>query len=357
MSNIRQYILILAVLAWSPWGSANYSETAKDRDMDLARDLIRSAEVLPFSYMFEPYHEMEEDFEALAEDDVSECQSETCIVISYRIGKNRPLTLTAQEIEELKAYQSFREKDESGSLGPGKIKPAHENKITSPITRSLHEEFFERDYHVYEIKLLEKDPRSKGDYQVRVFHAQYTDTILVQLLQFKGWNIRRPVTSVTGIEVGKYIYETEDKSTAILAKIGTNVHSEWSFQNGFDSVMAGVELQYTFKVFGVRMRVTGTEGLSYASHVPHFEGLNVRVKERNGSTDNLDNGRDSRLMNFLGFTLGANAHDISGIESLENCFLELYAWHRSGVFGAVSLYNNVHGGSNFIGGAVSCRTN
>lgn len=214
------------------------------------------------------------------------------------------------------------------------------------------EDMVETQFGVTSIKLISKESaESQSDaakkWQVRYFKAHYADANLGELLIGEKWEVQRPHSTVDGVEIGRFIFQGTEGKHKLLIKAGLNHHQEEveGEQVEFQSYMVGVEYQRIFKVYGKRIRFTFTEGQSYSERVPHYEGMET-------AADN--EGRTSKFMNFLGISIGANLGDTFGIMALEDCYLETYIWHRSGVFATVDAYNNIKGGSNFIGAATSC---
>ena len=96
-------------------------------------------------------------------------------------------------------------------------------------------------------------------------------------------------------------------------------------------------------------RVVGTrigfgEGLSYAWDVP-------AVERRYAARHDEDT---SRLLNYLDVSLDLNVGDVIRNESARSCWLGLVISHRSGVFGLVDIFGNVHNGSNYNTAALEC---
>jgi outer membrane protein len=94
----------------------------------------------------------------------------------------------------------------------------------------------------------------------------------------------------------------------------------------------------------VSTRIGIGEGLSYAWRVPEVE--------RKWASDHNDD--TNRLMNYLDVSLDLNVGDIIRNESARACKLGLVISHRSGVFGLVDIFGNVHNGSNYNTAALEC---
>ena len=94
----------------------------------------------------------------------------------------------------------------------------------------------------------------------------------------------------------------------------------------------------------VGTRIGFGEGLSYAWQVPAIE--------RDYAADH--GGGTSRLLNYLDVSLDVNIGDLVRSEAAQSCWLGIVISHRSGVFGLVDIFGNVHNGSNYNTAAVEC---
>jgi outer membrane protein len=148
-------------------------------------------------------------------------------------------------------------------------------------------------------------------------------------------------TSVAAFEVGQTLVRRLNGWNADIAGfIGLLSHLEDGQQPDFWQVQA--YLKYYYYGFPwretVRTRVGFGFGIAYASHIPYTE-----------VTDQALRGRDtSKLLLYLDPTVDVNLGDIVRAKSLRETYLGLGVSHRSGVFGAAKLFNNVDGGSNYI---------
>lgn len=94
----------------------------------------------------------------------------------------------------------------------------------------------------------------------------------------------------------------------------------------------------------VSTRIGLGEGVSYAWRIPDVERQWAR-----------DHGEHTnRLMNYLDVSLDLNVGDLIRNESARACTLGLVISHRSGVFGLVDIFGNVHNGSNYNTAALEC---
>ncbi len=94
----------------------------------------------------------------------------------------------------------------------------------------------------------------------------------------------------------------------------------------------------------VGTRIGFGEGVSYAWRVPDAE--RAYAANHDESTH--------RLLNYLDVSLDVNVGDVIRNESAHACWLGLVISHRSGVFGLVDLFGNVHNGSNYNTAALEC---
>jgi len=94
----------------------------------------------------------------------------------------------------------------------------------------------------------------------------------------------------------------------------------------------------------VSTRIGFGEGISYAWRVPEME--------KQWARDHDD--ETSRLMNYLDVSIDLNVGDVIRNESARACTLGLVISHRSGVFGLVDIFGNVHNGSNYNTAALEC---
>ena len=94
----------------------------------------------------------------------------------------------------------------------------------------------------------------------------------------------------------------------------------------------------------VSTRIGFGEGISYAWRVPEIE--------RRWARDHDDD--TSRLLNYLDVSLDVNVGDVIRNERARACTLGLVISHRSGVFGLVDIFGNVHNGSNYNTAALEC---
>jgi outer membrane protein len=94
----------------------------------------------------------------------------------------------------------------------------------------------------------------------------------------------------------------------------------------------------------VSTRIGFGEGVSYAWRIPEVE--------RQWARDHGENTH--RLMNYLDVSLDLNVGDIIRNERARACTVGVVISHRSGVFGLVDIFGNVHNGSNYNTAALEC---
>ena len=129
--------------------------------------------------------------------------------------------------------------------------------------------------------------------------------------------------------------------------MGIARHVEKNLQDDFYAYTAMIKVEWTAFPWNkfVRTKLEIAEGINKAERVPFYERRNVQRK---------NDGRSSKLLNYLGVGLGFNLGDLFQVESLKGCYAGGYVYHRSGVFGQVDFYNNVNGGSNFQSYYIEC---
>ncbi|WP_127717209.1 MipA/OmpV family protein [Halobacteriovorax sp. HLS] len=82
------------------------------------------------------------------------------------------------------------------------------------------------------------------------------------------------------------------------------------------------------------------EGLSYINSVTYIEKTEMNEK----------NYRETKMMNFLDFTIDFNLGSIFRTQKLNNSWIGAMIHHRSSIFESSSLFGRIKGGSNYIGG-------
>jgi len=180
-------------------------------------------------------------------------------------------------------------------------------------------------------------------YRVRVLGGYFTEENFNSIVRGNIGAIKSTKTSVMGVEIGRVlIHGFRDWPVNIVTQIGLYQHDDKKLQenSNFNSVAGMIKFEwYKFPWSNkLRTKIDFSEGMNYVQRIPYEEGLDVRAK---------NNGRDSHLLNYLGFSVGVNLGDLISNKNYENCYIGGYVYHRSGVFGLVPLYNNINGGSNF----------
>lgn len=113
---------------------------------------------------------------------------------------------------------------------------------------------------------------------------------------------------------------------------------EGGLQDDFFEVVLGFKAVYRRFPWSkhVETRIGLGQGLSYASSVPALEQQKAVQKGR----------RQSRLLNFLDFSIDVSVGDILRSRRLQNLFFGFSVHHRSGVFAGADIFDNTYGGSN-----------
>ncbi len=196
---------------------------------------------------------------------------------------------------------------------------------------------------------IEKDDNDK--WRIKVFKGSYVEDNLGKIIagsQLSQSSEFGEDTGVVGLEVGRVIYTNfNDWPIDIVAVIGLATHNDKSYQGRYSSYTAMVKLEWKKFPWSnkIRTKFELGEGINYAEKVPYFEGLETRRE---------NDGRDSKLLNYLGVGIAFNLGDLLSIKSLEKCYIGGYIYHRSGVLGRMKIYNNVSGGSNFPSISMEC---
>ena len=194
---------------------------------------------------------------------------------------------------------------------------------------------------------VKKDKRT-GKWRVKGFQGHFVDTKLNSIIRGQLADKHEGGTAVSGIEVGRVIYEDFNGwPIDIVGVMGIATHNDKGFQGNFNSYTAMIKLEWKKFPWSryVRTKIEFGEGLNYAENVPYFEGQHIRRKNQ---------GKDSKLLNYLGLGISFNLGDIFQTKDLDNCYIGGYVYHRSGIFGAVPMFNNVNGGSNYQTTSLEC---
>lgn len=93
---------------------------------------------------------------------------------------------------------------------------------------------------------------------------------------------------------------------------------------------------YTFPL-PWRLRLGIAEGISYADSLTFYEKTELEEKQV----------RESKLLNYIDFSLDLNMGDVFKSDRLEDLWLGGAIHHRSGIFGTSSAFGDVSGGTNF----------
>ena len=187
-----------------------------------------------------------------------------------------------------------------------------------------------------------------GRWRLRAFRGYYVNQKLNEIIRFNFGEPYKERTGVYGVELGYVFYENfNDWPINIVGQVGIARHVEKNLQDDFYAYTAMIKVEWTAFPWNkfVRTKLEIAEGINKAERVPFYERRNVQRK---------NDGRSSKLLNYLGVGLGFNLGDLFQVESLKGCYAGGYVYHRSGVFGQVDFYNNVNGGSNFQSYYIEC---
>jgi outer membrane protein len=185
-------------------------------------------------------------------------------------------------------------------------------------------------------------------WRMRLFYGAYVDHQLNEIVTLRKGFGPGYDAHIAGVEISRMLYSRfNDWPLNWLWQVGLTRYLENDHRRdhyGMNFMLKGEWTAFPWNPL-LRTRVDFSEGLSNALDVPYYESIDTRRK---------NDGRDSSLMNFLGFSLGISLGDLTGQASFADCYGGLYVYHRSGVFGLVDDFNHVRGGSNYESVYLEC---
>lgn len=222
-----------------------------------------------------------------------------------------------------------------------KAKYTNPHKPDQEITKTLSESVYELDKENLDSKNTSKK------WRFLLFKGYFVEEKLIRMLE--GQLLNSPEhegVGIQGIQVHYTIAENV-RGWPIDILIGGGISQYLEGDNpSFVGETLSISFVYKFKLFGKRMEVYASEGLSYTSKVPYWEEENVKPQSE---------GRSSHLLNYMAFGIGINVGDLFGSKSMNNCYAIIHLDHRSGIFGAVPIFNKVSGGSNYQTYGMMCK--
>ncbi|HEY6240982.1 MAG TPA: MipA/OmpV family protein, partial [Burkholderiales bacterium] len=187
-----------------------------------------------------------------------------------------------------------------------------------------------------------KDDSDRVPLTFKVLHGWSSPCNLLPIMELRCRSIDTPDgTSVDSFEVGRPFIETPNGwPVAIAWYVGLLRHEENGYQPDFLQVDVYLKAFYWGFPWSerVRTRIGFGGGLSYAQSVPYVEARDQAARGRN----------TSKLLQYLDPTIDVSIGDIFGSRDLRETYFGFGVSHRSGIFGAAQIYDNVNGGSNFI---------
>jgi outer membrane protein len=178
---------------------------------------------------------------------------------------------------------------------------------------------------------------------LRVGYGQSSDCDLLPIvtLQCTTTNTQDP-TSIVLIDVGQVLLRRLNGwPLDIQGFVGFVHHLERGLQEDFWQVNGYFKPVYSFGPWldsRLAPRLGFAAGISYASRIPFMEQRDQALR-----------GRDtSKLLLYLDPTVDLSVGRLFGVRELRETYFGVGASHRSGMFGASRLFNNVDGGSNYI---------
>ena len=176
----------------------------------------------------------------------------------------------------------------------------------------------------------------------KLFHGASSDCNLMKIMVLTCTGTHTSdETSVSSIEIGRpFSEEPNGWPVSIVGVVGFLRHDEAGQQPDFWQLNVYLKAYYWgFPWSGrVRTRIGFGAGLSYAQHIPYSEAID---QQRSGSSG-------TKLIQYLDPTIDISVGDIFGWKEHRDTYVGFGVSHRSGVFRAVQLYDNVYGGSNYI---------
>jgi len=176
----------------------------------------------------------------------------------------------------------------------------------------------------------------------KLFHGSSSDCNLMRIMVSTCPSERTSdATNVDSIEIGRpFTEEPHGWPVSIVGVLGLLRHDEAGLQPDFWQINVYLKAYYWGFPWSerVRTRIGLGAGFSYAQSVPYSEAVD---QERSGS-----NG--TKLIQYLDPTIDVSVGDIFGWKEHRDTYIGVGVSHRSGVFKAIQLYDNVYGGSNYI---------
>jgi outer membrane protein len=154
-------------------------------------------------------------------------------------------------------------------------------------------------------------------------------------------------TGILGFELGKPLVEdVYGLPVDLVAKVGLIRHFERGLQDDFNQYTLSIKAYYKKFPWSnkIRTRLGLANGLSYADQIPFVERESLEGRKRN----------TSHLLHHMDLSFDMNLGDIFNSKTLKDCFFGIAISHRSGMFGKVSFYGDVDGGSNYNMFSIEC---
>jgi hypothetical protein len=184
------------------------------------------------------------------------------------------------------------------------------------------------------IQLVQK-PETK-DWSIMIFVGRATSQAMVGMMAGENY-LGYKNAYVTGFEVNKVVLRNiYDTAWNIKISVGAAQHFEDQHQDK-QSVTLQIKAEYPFDFFGHVAKLRFGEGITYASAPLEFEDRNPQ-------------GEGSKLLNHLSVEMGIGLEKFvekTWFDSVKECEAGVKIFHRSGVFGLIDAYGNIHGGSNY----------
>jgi outer membrane protein len=180
----------------------------------------------------------------------------------------------------------------------------------------------------------------------RIAGGLATDTDLQKIIR-GDLEIDDRHTGIIGIEIGKPLWEdVYGLPIDLVAKVGLIRHIERGLQDDFNQYTLSIKAYYKKFPWSNKIgtRIGLANGLSYADQIPFVERESLEGRKRN----------TSHLLHHMDLSFDMNLGDIFNSKTLKDCFFGIAISHRSGMFGKVSFYGDVDGGSNYNMFSIEC---
>jgi outer membrane protein len=184
---------------------------------------------------------------------------------------------------------------------------------------------------------------------LKIYGGRATECNFLPAATFRCGSTRtQDDTRIWGFDLARPLIERVNNwPLDFVASVGLQLHDERGVKAN------GVQLNAQIKAYyygfpwssSVRTRVGFGAGFAMAQRVPLTE---ERDQARRGRAT-------SRLLNYLDPSIDISVGDLVGSKKLKETYLGVGISHRSGIFGASQILNNINGGSNYLYGYLESK--